>query len=874
MKITFGFHLDGQRSWHHRNLLGHATVGPLGFIGLLETFLGLPKSMDSEGERILQYRELLADQDSPSRFYHLSFNADQYTVARTLLAWRDKWHLHGWNGSFDSNAPQRLHDMADIEQLSSGKLTPCIGERLKAVAIALGHRKHPIVSVELIDPIEDFPSTWQVILSKLPCSQREELKPSQNAANLAQLQQALLFPSDKRLAWIDDNSVLVVRSHSRLAAAGLLSGLCNRQPADTLLIAETEGALYDTFSSASGHARLGLSEKSELRPPLQLLTLAFSLAWKPLNVFALLEFLAHPMNPLPRYASAKLAQVVASQPGIGGEKWLIAIEQIKNIAGDNADAVMATIAQWLQPPSIAEGESASVAMLEDIAIRVAKSFRSRLGVDDYYGQRAQHSGNAQCTEIAKALALLKQQGVITISQLELSQLFEQTVISGEASAASRAEVGSCHLANDSAAAIENFDYVFWWNLAAPSLPASYPWHRHEMVALATSGVMLPTMSAVMEFEVRRWLRPILAANKQLVLVLPAEGEEVHPIWLSIEHVFEQNAIPIKSVEDVLENKLDIAETTPVKFASLPPYRRWWSVGKGTIPGSDKYSFTSMDKLINNPFEWVLRYQAKINPPNILSVSDGNKLLGSIAHRSVELLHLEKDALKWTPEKASAWIEQRLQKLLEEEGAVLLLPGQRSVLEGFRQKLLPAVRVLHQQLQSAQVMLVEPETGLTGSFFLGELNGSIDILATRADGQSTVLDLKWSSAKTFRQKLQENKHLQLAIYGESIRQKTGKWAVPAYFILTDCKLYAQDKMFFPEATVAQPKQDGGSAILWQQAQETLRWRYSQIQSGDIELVFADTEADENSSAPLDALAVEDPSKWPSDYGKLVGWRADA
>ena len=206
--------------------------------------------------------------------------------------------------------------------------------------------------------------------------------------------------------------------------------------------------------------------------------------------------------------------------------------------------------------------------------------------------------------------------------------------------------------------------------------------------------------------------------------------------------------------------------------------------------------------------------------------------------------------------------------------MLLLPGQRSVLEGFRQKFLPAVRVLHQHLQSAQVTLVEPETGLTGSFFLGELNGSIDILATRADGQSTVLDLKWSSAKTFRQKLQENKHLQLAIYGESIRQKTGKWAVPAYFILTDCKLYAQDKMFFPEATVAQPKQDGGSAILWQQAQETLRWRYSQIQSGDIELVFTDTEADENSSAPLDALAVEDPSKWPSDYGKLVGWRADA
>lgn len=874
MKITFGLHLDGQRSWRRRNQLGHATVGPLGFLNLLETFLGLPKPTVSEGERVLQYRELIANQNKPSRFYHLSFKADQYTVARTLLSWRDKWHLHGWSCNFENEVPHRLRDMADIELLSPGRLTPSIGERLKFVAVVLGQRKHPILSVELVDPIEDFPSTWQAILSKLPVIQRDLLLPSPSGTNLSQLQHALLNPSNDRLSWTDDNSVLIVRSHSRLAAAKLLSVLCNRHPSETLLIAEAEGALYDTLSSANGNARLGISEKSELRPPLQLLLLAFSLSWKPLNVYALLEFLAHPMNPLPRYASAILADVVASQPGMGGEKWLAAIMRIKKIAGDKADAVIETIEQWLQPPSIPEGEPASVAMLEDIATRVAQAFRSRLGNEDYFGQSAQHSGNAQCTEIAKALALLKKQGVTNISQLELSQLFEQTVINGEESAASSPEVGSCLLATHPSAAIEKQDYVLWWNLAAPSLPASYPWHKHEMVALSTAGITLPPMGDVMEANSRSWLRPILAAQKQLILALPSEGEEVHPIWLSIERAFEENAIPIRSIEDVLENKLNLVEATPVNYKPLPPHRRWWHVGKGVIPDRKKHSFTSMDRLINNPFEWVLRYQAQINPPKILSVSGGNMLLGSIAHRLIELLHLEKDALKWSPEVATTWVENRLQKLLDEEGAVLQLPGQRSTLEGFRQKLLPAVRELHQHLQSAKVILVEPEKKLSGSFFLGELNGSIDILATRSDGQATVLDLKWASGKTFKQKLQDNKQLQLAIYGESIRQKTGKWAVPTYFILAEGKLYAQDKVFFPGATVAQAGQESGSAMLWKQAQETLHWRYNQIENGCIELVFETTNPDANSIAPEGALDVESPSKWAGDFDRLAGWRADA
>jgi hypothetical protein len=875
MKITFGLHLDGQRSWCRQNRLGHATVGPLGFLSLLETFLGLPKPAASEGERILQYRDLLSKLDNSSRFYHYSFEADQYTVARTLLGWRDKWHLYGWSGSFGVEAPHRLRDMAEIENSSPLILTPGIGERLKAIAIVLGQRKHPIESVELIDPIEDFPPAWRGVLHKIPVTQREALSTSAESTNLSHLQQALRNPSTNRIPWSDDDSSLTVfRSHSRISASALISGLASQAPGSTLVIAESEGAMYDTLSSAYGYATLGISERSELRPSLQLLSLAFDLIWKPLDVYALLEFLAHPMSPLPRYASSMLAAAVASQPGIGGEKWQLAIKKIQEVAGDKVDEVMETIHQWLKPPFIEAEESVPISVLEQAAERVAKAFRARLGDDDYFTQRAQHSGNMQCTQIASALKLLRKQGVTAISRLQLDQMIEQTGGSGEGSASCRPEVGSPLLATSPAAVIESSETVIWWNMAAPSLPAAYPWHIHELRSLRDAGVMLPDMSEVLETEARYWLRPILAAGKQLILCLPPEGDEVHPAWLSIERVFEKHAIKVIAVEDALENKLPAARVVAVPHKALPRKKRWWKIEGSEIPPLKRHSFSSLDKFINNPVEWVLRYPAKINPPNILTVSGGNMLLGSIAHRSVELLHTQPNVMEWSQDQVAAWVDKRLQQLLEEEGAVLLLPGKRASVEAFRQKLRAAVRLLHHHLQSAGVNQVIPEKHLSGSFFMGELQGYIDILATRPDGTATVLDMKWARGRAYREKLQDNRQLQLAIYGELMRQETGNWATPAYYILAEGNLFAQDDSFFPEATVARVKEEGGSPMLWQQALETLRWRHGQISGGLIELVIEGTEPDADSLWPEDALEIDEPSRWPSDYTSLMGWGVDA
>ena len=49
-RITFGWHLDGQRALQPTDSLGVSVVGPLGFLSILETQLGLLTLHPSQAE--------------------------------------------------------------------------------------------------------------------------------------------------------------------------------------------------------------------------------------------------------------------------------------------------------------------------------------------------------------------------------------------------------------------------------------------------------------------------------------------------------------------------------------------------------------------------------------------------------------------------------------------------------------------------------------------------------------------------------------------------------------------------------------------------------------------------------------------------------
>ena len=132
--------------------VGEITVGPLGFLGLLESDLGVAPVVWHPSESIAAYRDCLAECDDWVRFYHRSFEVDPVGVARTLDDWRQQWYLHGWDGRFTGQVGGRLGGTwAAVEALAAERVPPGVGQRLRTVLALLDQRRTQVDEVELLD---------------------------------------------------------------------------------------------------------------------------------------------------------------------------------------------------------------------------------------------------------------------------------------------------------------------------------------------------------------------------------------------------------------------------------------------------------------------------------------------------------------------------------------------------------------------------------------------------------------------------------------------------------------------------------------------------------------------------------------------------
>lgn len=868
LRVTFGLHLDGQRAMRPADRMGEITVGPLGLLAILETHLGLLGEQSSRAERIVQYRECLAKADGVTVFYHASFATDPQGVADALLEWRDLWHLHGWDGHFDDVAPARLRDLATVEEIAARQLAPSLGERLARVRCELDRRTPPIESVRLAEALEALPKRWCEVLARLPVV----AWPLDAAGEgfLGRLQEALrrAAAGEKpgRMPWQEDGSVRVARSETRFLAGAWLANEVADAPS-TLLVSTLENARLDESLARAGQPRHGLREASAFRPALQVLPLALELVWEPLNFYGLIQFLTHPVSPIPGFARRKLAAKVAERPGIGGASWNEVLAEIDGHYGEGAAAVRESIRLWVEHPRHRPEKGAPVSFVLERVEALAEFFRFHLGEEDAARRLANHAGHAQCRACLESLRALIAQGAATIRPRQLQKLVVQATANGSDNPLLVAEVGANLAITQPGAAVEAVDRVIWWQLAAPVLPPPYPWSAAELAALRKAGVDLPEGERRYARIAEEWLRPVLAARRELLLVLPPDGEEVHPLWQMIEAVADKPRI------ETLERFLTEPSRTsaPVVHKPLPAPRRWWQLPDDVrVAPRGKESFTSLELLLFNPYHWLLKYPAKLNPSRVLTLGGDFRLMGTLAHDLVERHFLRADALKLNDAEFLAWFDPAFDQLMSEEGAILRMPGRGADLEGFRHRLRQALLGLRQQVARAGVVSVAPEMELSGQFAGGDLSGFADLVMQKKDGAHAIVDMKWSGAKKYPEKLRQNRHLQLAIYAELLRQKEGAWPAVAYYILDRGRFFAPDRAAFPEAEVAAAESGENTARLWQRFLATWKWRRAQIESGAFEVVLESIPPTEESEPPEEAMEMEYLNEAYNDYRSLAGW----
>jgi hypothetical protein len=112
-RIRFGLDLDGERGWHARDALGESTLGPLGFLNVLETQLGLTRAVPSAAARIVQMRWARGDDSGPTPRIGIAYG---FNLAGGVTLDHLKCQVFEWLGNV-----QKFYDKAREEELDFGE---------------------------------------------------------------------------------------------------------------------------------------------------------------------------------------------------------------------------------------------------------------------------------------------------------------------------------------------------------------------------------------------------------------------------------------------------------------------------------------------------------------------------------------------------------------------------------------------------------------------------------------------------------------------------------------------------------------------------------------------------------------------------------
>ncbi|PYG78461.1 MULTISPECIES: PD-(D/E)XK nuclease family protein [unclassified Pseudomonas] len=872
MHITFGLFLDARQGPSPTNFFNNPIVGRLGFLSLLETYLGLSAPEASTARRVAIYSGLLQAHDNDSRFYSDSLKVDSIGTAARLLAWRDEWRLGGWDGSANPEHPPRIQELAVVEKAALEDLPPGEAERLHLVIKALSASgPGPIRSVHLVDPLEDFPHLWQQVLERLP-KVEVRLPEPQGAGQLRAVQEQALAVlnggSAGDFAVQTDGSILLVHTLAATTAEHWLGTQHVHTPADRLILAEDAGDSLDVSLSVAGSVNCGFERPSQLRPALQALALALELCWDPVDMNRLLDFLTHPVGPFSRAARGRLARAVANQPGIGGEAWTTAKNKIAE--GDDAQEVADEITFWLESKRWARTDGVPVDALIARVDRMQEAMRRRLS-----GESADAAifiaAHSQCAAVHDALIELARQGVSKLLPRQVEQLVAHATPAGATNPAAVPHIGCMRSSGTAAACIEAADEVIWWMPSTPALPSPLPWSPAEVNALTELGVQLRDPARELVSLALRWLRPLLAARNRFVIVCPPPGSEVHPIRQLLKKLVPDIEPASLDLDAALNSTLLGVTAEVLAPQALPATPRHIQLPHPVQLGDTLQSFTTLNELFNDAALFVLKRVAKLDPSSVLEVDEGNRLLGILAHRVLEKLFAHDKALSWSNAEAVDWFRTVADSLLMTEGAVLLMQGAGVTQQHFRQVCERAIGSLLDHLRLAGAIQVQTEVEFRGTLGAVPLIGKIDLLVTLGDKRTVAVDIKWRGDTYYAGLLRSGEHLQLALYSSLIEQASG--VAPAalgYFILESGGLYISAADIFPKAQVRRPPDGVTVSNLLDRARATWEWRKQQLDAGIIEVV--PEEPSDEFQGPEGTLPVNGPSKWDQDHLILLGgWK---
>ncbi len=876
--LYFGLHLD-ETAYPKATDTGAKTdsgtyyCGPMTLLQLLEKQLGtVDYPSNNNYLRVEQYRQSLQKHIAlhSDAFYAKSFEADSLATAGALLSRRDELLLAGWDfetgnaGELPLGAglPNRLKTLAEIKALriqEGDKLALGFADRFVRILEAMQQQGANFDTIYLNEPFDLLPVHFQRLFSifKEKNIETKQCSPEGepvvfNDKNDLNLFKNILMQKEKpeKQTLQIDGSLLVLKSSRETDAAAWLAKFFSHNPQyKPLCVIPEKNRALDNALIQEGLPSMGILSASSARPILQILKLVTAFLWRPVDPYKIMEFVSLAVKPLDDKLAMIIADVVSQTPGLRSDKWFARVqtyfEELEEAAKTDeridVDAVQREYEFWFERRRFDVDKTVP----RDEAIKVF-DYVARWATRKYEDGGSSQSSLLVLSEQAKRIRELLMSlpdGDTQLTNLRLERIV-RTIYQPSPVCFREAEVGHLPYVDKPAALIADTPDVLWWNFADIERDVSFSrWYKNEIEWLQSIDIHLDTVEKENKCMLWQRRRPILHSTGRLWLVMPetVDGKPMqpHPLFGDLKAAFTDIEKITYDIDDegtlaalesfILPKKIALTMREP---AHTKPYLNFEQIER--LERRETESYSSLDSLFYYPYQWVFKHKIKLHKSSILSVVRENTLKGTLAHRVFEKM-FEDDVLAWKKTDVDAWIDEHIQRFLEQEGAVLLMYGREPERVSFENTMKFAAWRLVSMIQSNGWTSYKVEQELRGRFMNIPVVGIADLVLQKPSGETAIVDLKWRGAARRENLIRNEEDLQLVMYSRLLTEDDS-WAHTAYFIIEDGKMIARNNLAFEEAIPVVPDANHIEIYerIWSKMRNTYTWRMKQLKEGKVEI----------------------------------------
>lgn len=737
-------------------------VGPLGLLGELELRAGLSRKYPSQTTRVLSYCEALnqcgKDSATPeSLFYWKSFGVDMLNVSRRLLEWRDALVYAGMKdletipNGISAGAKSILSDILDVEEYFKDECS--IGDRWARLAKESDYlssdwtievrMKEDLVDPVILNCLKSSGATCEFI-NELP-----EIGHNVTVNKFANLvdgyQWALTQDNAQQGVYINNDNV---------SLNGVLTSL--------------------------GKANVGAEASGVYTPISQLFSSGMKLFINPVDYDALVSYLSVPVHPLNDYILSEdktlrysLFSHMTGQGGFGKNErtqcdWNSIIEAAK--PEDGRKSVLSLdhcLCQWEKGATLS-------------------------AIEAYCGEWskwcARKAVATQDSAIAQQLLTIKDSFDVLPKFLSLTgkeKFTEKELMVNIASAATFCTyttdvpmLGSLDVVADIKAIAAPCERAVWMDCYDQGM-SGYQYsflNESDINLMNAAGMMIPTYDKQLQAEAVSKHIAYSYITNELVVLTPEKVEcrrsypQLIPHWDGkVEDMTDwtPDGKEIAAVEANTQKVIHRVSSTIFNGLDTPK-------DEGGI-GRNYESFSSLDMLIQNPFDYVLQYVFKCNETSRTNLS---AVKGNVVHKMFNNAVLESDN-DWTKLKAALVdnFDENFDKAVNEVGIELLSLNNRLTYNLFKNVIKTcSIPSFIKIIEDNHLTVVGSEVDIMVDFDkIGKFNAKIDMVLQNPDGKYVIMDFKWTDGKDKKreEEIKNNMEMQLALYAQAVRQHFGE-----------------------------------------------------------------------------------------------------